>query len=368
MRASWPVAISLCSFACASAPAATPSRTPASQASAGPAPRPAVAPAQLEPRALREDAHFADLVLTARLLLEAGRGDSDTGCLIAHDHDGYRLGADLMPAFNEIPDAPAELDAALQAAKGPIRVLTAWGEVGDGTYALALAGFTTIGPESAHALGLALLLTDQGVYLRYSDGAASADDGPLPMQAAVARLLGAPHNANAVLYVTAEAATPLGQLVELLRELPAGRQVALASPLPPGTRLPAAQQAAPAQTCPDGLPEPSADSTEGSLDTQAIIAALGPLRKDAQACLAAAQGQARAGGRLAVALRITQDGRVQAACVQRDAIGDATLEACVLASARNLLFPPPDPPGFVDVHLPLALTPVGPGTQRPLCE
>jgi hypothetical protein len=317
---------------------------------------------------LGKDATFADLVRAARVAIRAGRKDSTAGCLITQGVNGFGLGADLMPALDELPDAPVELDGRLQRERDPVRVLTAWGQVGDAQPAIALAAFTTLGPESTRALGVALLLTDEGVQLRYSDAAASDADGPLPAQAAIERLLAAPHNADATLYVTAEAAIPLAQLVELLRLLPTDRTVALVLLLPQGTSVPARKTEASRQLCSDGLPEPAAGAVEGSLDSRAILAALGPLKSDAQSCLTTAQGQARAGGRLALALRIGEDGRVQEGCIQEDAIGDATLEACVMASARALRFPTPDPRGFVDVRLPLVLAPVGTPAQHALCE
>jgi hypothetical protein len=234
--------------------------------------------------------------------------------------------------------------------------------------ALVLASFTALGPQSVRTLGVALLATDEGVYLRYSDAPASAADGPLPTQSAIAGLLAAPHNGAAVLYVTAEAAIPLAQLVELLRLLPAERPVALALALPAGTQVPVTSPQQTAQVCADGLPPLAEGSAEGELDSREIVAALGPLKQAAQDCLQNAQGRARAGGRLVLALRIDKSGAVQESCAQEDAIGDAALAACVLASSRDLRFPAPRPPGPVDVLLPLSLVPTGSAQERALCE
>jgi hypothetical protein len=307
-------------------------------------------------------------VRAARALSQAGQKDSSSGCLLGAGSSGYRLSADLMPALDEIPEAPVELDVQLQAAQGAVRVLTAWGQLGAASQALVLASFTTLGAQSVRALGVALVATDEGVYLRYSDAPASAADGPLPVQSAIARLLSAAHNESAVLYVTAEAATPLAQLVELLRLLPAGRPVALALALPAGTHVPVAGSQANAQVCADGLPALGEGSPEGALDSREIVAALGPLKQAAQACLENAQGRARAGGRLVLALRIDERGAVRESCAQEDAIGDAVLAACVLASTRDLRFPAPHPAGLVDVLLPLSLVPSSGSPQRPLCD
>lgn len=329
----------------------------------------APANAPLRARDLGADATFADLVRAARLAIQAGDADSAAGCLLTRREREYELSADLMPALDALPDPPVELDARLRRQTAAARILSAWGQVGSLAPGVVLAAFTSFGPENLQALGLVLLLTDEGVYLRYTDAAAGAQDGPLPVETAIARLLAAPHNAHAALYVTAEAAVPIAQLAELLRSLPQDRSVALVLALPPDTRVPIPiVEARGPQTCPAGLPEPAEASVEGELASQAILPALEPLRKQAQACLEQARGAARAGGRFVLALRIAQEGRVQDSCVQEDATEDALLELCILASARALRFPRPDPAGFVDLRLPLSLAPASAPAQRPLCE
>jgi hypothetical protein len=144
--------------------------------------------------------------------------------------------------------------------------------------------------------------------------------------------------------------------------------VAFALALPSSTHVPAQNAQLSPQRCPDGLPEPVEGSAEGELEASAIVHALAPLRVQAQACLEQARGAARAGGRLTLALRIAADGRLQESCVEDDATGDAQLELCILASARALQFPLPKPAGFVDVRLPLSLTPGSVAPQRALCE
>jgi hypothetical protein len=302
------------------------------------------------------------------VVLRAHGADSSAGCLLGHSDAGFRLAADLMPALDELPDAVVDLDARLQREQGPMRVLTGWGPtIGpDGT--LVLATFTALAPGALRSPVVALLLTDEGTYLRYGSTRASDADGPLPAQAAVARLLAAPGNRGATLYVAAEAAVSLAELVALLRLLPAEHEVVLGLPLPAGTRLPSVAAAAQPDLCPEGLPTPGEQSVEGALEPRAIVAALAPLRSDAQACLDRARGQARAGGRLVLALRIGEDGRAQAACLAEDGIGDPALGSCVLSSARALRFPAPEPAGFVDVRLPLALSPAESPPQRALCD
>jgi hypothetical protein len=357
------VCLGLC--ACASAPAPATSATDARNA----APSPVAVPSAAISRELGNDATFGDLLRTARVLIRSRQAASSDGCVLRREATGYALSADLMPALDELPDTPAELDSQLQRATGPTRVLTPFGPVGQAEPALVLGAFSAVVPDAARLPAVALVLTDEGVYLRYGNTHAGAADGPLPIEAAVARLLAEPGNAQAILYVSAEAAVRVADLAQLLRLLPADHAVALAIALPQGTTLPVARAIAPAvQTCPEGLPEVPADSAEGDLDAQAVVAALPPLRAAAQDCLDSAFGAARAGGRIALALRVAPDGSVADACVMKDAIGDAALAACVLSSALGLHFPRPAPPGVVDVHLPLVLTPAGPVAQRALCE
>jgi hypothetical protein len=318
---------------------------------------------------LGAQASFGDLVRSVDARLTAGALEARGECLLRAQAAGYALDAELMPALHRLAEPLADLDARLQRSRGPLRVVTAWGQVGAIEPEIGLASFTALSPQSLRAPAVALLIGDAGIYVRYGDGPASDADGPLAIADVTPHLLAQPRAAAAVLYVAAEDATPLARLAELLRTLPHERQVALAQPLPPGTRLPPLATAAPLQRlCPDGLPEPPAGSAEGELDPAAIVQALAPLREGARACLHDATGAARAGGRLVIALRIAADGSVQDACLLADGIGDAAISECVLQSARSARLPQPNPAGFVDVHLPLALAPEAAPAVRPFCE
>ncbi len=350
--------------ACGGAPAtqAPPAQSPAS-VSASPAAT-AAAPAPERPLAT-----FGDLVDTASARVLAGADAATAPCLLAARGGGHVLSAELMPALSELAEPADDLDAQLRAARGPVRALTAWGQSGAIDPDLAIAAFTALPPQSLRAAVVAIVLTDEGAYLRFGAGGSSDADGPLPIASVVPRLLARPEAAQAVLFVTAESAIPLGDLAGLLRLLPHGRDVALAQLLPQGTRLPVlAGPTPPARACPDGLPEPAPGRAEGQLATETVGAALAPLRDSASACLVNAQGAARAGGRLAIALRIDERGGVEDACLLEDGIADSGLATCVLGSARALRLPAPQPPGFVDVHLPLALTPSNEPAPAPLCE
>lgn len=358
-----------CLCACASAPSAQPAA-----ATITPTPPPERPPAQLDLRALGNGGTFADLVGAARVLLRDGRGDSNAGCLLDRDGAGFKLKADLMPALDELPDVPVDLDAQLQRTRGPARVLTAWGPAGHGEPELALTSFTALPAEYARGPVVVLVLTDAGMYVRFGNTQVS-DAGPeLPSNEAVSRvidspMLSMPGNENATFYVSAEAGVSLERVAQLLSVLPADKAVALAIVLPAGTKLPAAPPppAPSADACPDGLPELDANEAQGDLERSAIVAALAPLQDAASECMRNATGTARAGGKLVLALRIAGDGSVPRACTVRDAIGDPALATCVLSGARRLRFPAPNPPGSVDVQLPLSLSPVGPQRQQAFC-
>jgi hypothetical protein len=324
----------------------------------------------------RLDAHrdFGDLVRLARALLSAGHGDSQDVCLLTAAANGYALSGDLMPALTELPDAPADLDARLKRGASSIGVLSAWGAMPSERLpaepALILAGFTAVPVTSLRASLAAIILTDEGAYVRTGAQQYAEQDGPLAPDAAVQRWIQQPHAPSTTLYVSAEYAVPMSALVALLRKLPAETGVALAIVLPEGTRLPPSPtpQQSPPALCPDGLPEPAAALPEGALDTSVLIDALAPLREQAARCLDGVHGAARAGGRLTLALRIAADGTVQDTCLLTDAIGDAALAGCVLDSARLLHLPVPNPAGFVDVHLPLLLEPTSAPTLRSICD
>lgn len=361
----------LTAVACGTAqPAARPAeRSP----SAPPAPPTAPPPASTVPatpveaparRALRASERFVDLVAATQALAASGAADSTTGCLVARDGDGFRLEADLLPAVRPLPEPPADLAAGL--AKGRVRVLSHWGQTGQGDYELALVGITTTPASAARAPATALLLTRQGVFLRHGERDADADDGPLALDALGARLVALP---DRVLYVTAERDVAIGDLHALLARLPFDRPVALAVALAPGTRIP--EEPLPAKTsewlCQRGLPRLPRGTRTGELGTAAIATTLAPLREQGARCLAAATGPALAGGKLTLALRVDERGRVAHVCALASELADPALARCVIESARMLTFPVPSPAGSVDLHLPLELAPIGFALQRPVC-
>jgi hypothetical protein len=51
-----------------------------------------------------------------------------------------------------------------------------------------------------------------------------------------------------------------------------------------------------------------------------------------------------------------------------DEIRDVTLAQCLVDAARQLVFQRPSPAGFVDVSVPLRLTPAALPPQNPICD
>lgn len=357
-----PVVLALA--ACASQSGTAPHARTAGNSQAPAASGPRAAPDAL--RELAPDATFADLVRAARALAKHGSATRPQ-CLLSEAAPGYRLDAELLSALDPIPDPPAELDAALQANQGRLAALSAWGVLGAPDATVVLASFTGIAPQDLRANPSALLLTENGAYLRSAARASTEADGPLPPEGALNRLKEDATLGVGPLFVSAEAGVPLAAVAALLQALAPERSVALAVALPFGTRLPAASAELGALACPDGLPEVSDERPEGGLDAAALSAALRAVVPDAERCLANARGPGRAGGALTLALRIGATGTVEHACAVGGDLNDAGLVACVIEVARNARYPVPSPAGFVDVHAPLRLSPAPWPSDRPFC-
>ncbi len=313
-------------------------------------------------RSLREDARFSDIVMSISAL--EPKGDPGDHCLLGRAGDGYRLGADLASALYPLPAAPDELDEALKGA-ARARLLSRWGQYGTPhPGAIALAGLTEAPPTPK---AIAVILTDRGGYVRATDDAIAAL-GPLSDEALL-RALSAQSalDAHTSVYVTAEASVPLARLHSALAGLDdALGPAVLAIALSPSTPIPepVSARARPA-LCPAGLPESAA--AQGALDLTAVRAALGPLTEKASACLERADARGAAGGRVEVALRVGDDGRITQACVQSNSTDDAALATCVLEATRALALPAPRPTGEVDLLLPLVLRQPDVAAQAAIC-
>ena len=315
-------------------------------------------------RALPAGATFADLAAAARHQDDMRDQDSTSGCILTARSGAFELTSDLAVAVRPLPVPEADLDARMAGA-APVRVLTRYGSYGEGAAVLGLTAMTTTAPPD-RAVALVVFLTDRGAYARRTD-VEYGDVTPRPMDELVGVL---PYGEVATTFVTAEAGVSVETLVAFLRALPSTLtgNVGLAVALEAGTRMPEAAALPDEEDAPicAALPEAPADAREGTLEPADIVAALGPLRTAAAICVGATPGPGARGGRIGLAARIGEGGRVVEACITADATGDAHLRTCVLRAARALVFP--DPGGLVDFALPLSLAPGPAHHQRPVCE
>ncbi len=318
-------------------------------------------------RGLPEDATFSDLLRAVRALDDRRDQDSDDGCLLGRDGTGWRVAADLAVAVRPLRNTTEDLDVRLASA-GPVVVLSRWGAYGEAREGgLVFNAITTTLPPRREP-GVVWVVTDAGIYVRST--VASIETGAGTAAAARAAL---PPDPGA-LFVAAEGSTPLARLREVLAEVPASLsgRVALAVPLADGVRLPTLTDVDAGDdadaSCPSGLPPLADDAPLGTLRPDRIVASLGPLRQGAAICVGATSGPGASGGRVQLALRLGPDGRVSEACVVEDATDDPALRTCLVRIARGIAFMAPDPPGFLDVQIPLVLSPLESQRQRPLCD
>ncbi|MEM9070320.1 MAG: hypothetical protein AAGE52_17565 [Myxococcota bacterium] len=327
-----------------------------------PEPTTEAAPAEASPRALGATATFADLVAAARRLDDRGEGESTAGCLLRGTGEtgaSWRLEADLAVGVRPLPN-PTGLAPRLGGDEGAIRILSRWGQRGTGS--LSVAVFTTLPPPRPGA-AILVAITDDGVHLRSTEGELPrADRGPHRVSelAPVLERVAAPGG----VYVTAEPGTSLGRLRQILA-LVGAAPVGLAVVLADGVTLPEAPRGAAGEgLCEDGLT--ATTEAEGTLETDRIVASLGPLTTAGATCMTRANPEAARGGRMEIAIRIAAGGTVGEACAVSDALGDPQLRACVLRAVRDLRFP--DPGGVLDVVLPISLAPDRSERPRPLCR
>ncbi len=319
-------------------------------------------------RSLAPDATFDALLDAARTLDDRRDQESTAGCLL---RPAWRLEADLAVAVRPLPAPPDDLDEFLESEPGPVNVLSRWGAYGSGDPEKPSFSAVTSTRPPRREPAIVWAITDRGVYVRSSSAREPADPQPLDT---VASSITDPASIG-VLYVTAEAGTPVDRVADLLRRVPAALagRVGVAVALAPGTRLPAPPEASDsadssAGLCPDGLPELPGDAATGDLRPDAIVASLGPLRQAAGTCVSGTQGPGAAGGRVVLALRIGRDGRVESACATSDATNDPVRRECLLRAARATAFPAPSPPGSLDVQLPLSVAPLPSQRQTPICD
>ena len=306
---------------------------------------------------LNRQANYGDLVRSATAATQQRSAES---CLLAAHENGFALRGELAPAVRPVPMPAADLDDALKQSQD-VELLSAWGRYGNGSAALAFATFTLHAPARDARL---LVITDRGIALRGASGSSVQPRQGLKLEDVLVSLSA---TEPTLVAVAAEATAPLSSVHELLRALDArGLMVALAVNLATDTRLPAPSTAGAAvPRCPEGLP--ATDAPEGELDTAILTEGVAALRDALPDCLARGDARGAAGGKLTLAFRIAESGRVQEACVARDDIGDPGVAGCVTELARALRFAPPSPSGVLDIELPLALRPPPGPSQRATC-
>lgn len=328
-------------------------------------------PAQANPRALSMGATFGDLVTAVRTLDGLGASDSASGCLLRGGPlSPYVLEADLASAVHPIPEPPGDLEARLDGTRSPVVVLTRWAQHGT-SGDIALVALSATPPPRPGPLAV-VLLTREGAHLRRTDAAVpAAHSGPFPVARLGEHLPIVLEGTSGVL-ITAEARVPLSTLRAALGSVPGGSPpVILGLALLPGVRLPTSPAPDPSVhgLCPDtGLPAPAAGQRVGELSPDVLRAHLASMGEGAMRCFEFARGDAARGGRMRVLTRIGAQGRVTEACAASDELGDPTLRTCVLGVVRGVVFPAPVGGDYVDVALPLRLTPDHSAQQRPLCD
>lgn len=356
------LAVSACARSGAPAARTTPT-TAEAPSHAQPAPHAQPVAATDAPGGLPLDATFLDLLRAIQ-----ARAEQPTGaCLLRRTRAGFTVGAPLALATQGWPETPASLPTAEPEHR--LHVLTRWGQLGGAEPGPLLIDVTGVPPAALQAPAVALLLDAGGAIQLLSTDA--APQRLADAHASGAALVAATRRGIQSLFVTATRDTPVASIAALLEQVPDGAAVAFAIALPPGSRMAPVEPPASAlhaSVCPSGLPAPAADAQEGDLDRSALLAALEPLQPAAADCMQHAGVGAAAGGRITLAIRIGSAGQVTHACLVEDGIGDATLAACLSEHARSLRFPTPTPAGFVDVHLPLALSAPSSAPLRAYCE
>jgi len=309
-------------------------------------------------RALAADATYGELVALARDLEGAGRADSDEGCLLGPE----RLAADLAIPLRPLPLPIPSVARALARHRGPMRVLSRWGQRGSGRRAVAV--FTMTPRTSGEAL--LLFAGEDGLRLRSTGGEAGSAEPFTPAELAE-RVRVARTTVGGPIVLIADAGASLTRVRTLLAALPEEAVIALGVLLPEDTRLPeplvpAAE--AEAGLCPDGLPP--TEAAEGHFDLDAARPALAELQAQVSRCNDYRSARGRDEGTIAIALRVAAGGGVSAACATDDRVGDPALRACTLGAVREVRFP--DPGGVVDLAIPFRFEPSPRARQAPLCS
>jgi len=272
------------------------------------------------------------------------------------------LSADLALPLRPLPAPIPSLARALARHRGPMRVLSRWGQRGSGRRAVAI--FTMTPRIDGEAL--LLFASDDGVRLRATGGDPGGSE-PFSVSELGDRVLTARATVSGPVVLVADAGTPLVRVRSLLAALPSDALVALGVLLPEDTRLPeplVADHERDAGLCPDGLPE--TDDAEGRFDLEAARPALAELQAQVTRCHDYRSGSGADEGTITVALRVSAGGALGPVCAKSDSVGDPALRACTLGAVREVRFP--DPGGVVDLAIPFRFQSSTLGRQTPLCR
>lgn len=327
----------------------------------------------LASRVVKPTTTYGSLVDQIAELDRRGLAHSDEACLLSMSKgsDQWHLSADLAVAVRPLPEAPIDLDAQLsnrQAAS----VLTRWGHLGAGAKGPLLAALTT-SPPSAREQALIIFVTDQGIYGRSSNVAVPIGwDGALNPEQLGALLRKEREKLSSSvdgIYITAERDITLEQVKRLLVDLtPLQVPVALAAALAKDTRQPPKKEASSELLCPRGLPPLDPGTAYGTLEARQLQEARKTLQERAETCMEHASGTSAEGNTLNLTLRLDKSGRLIQACFVNDEIGDVGLRQCVNQALKEVRFPAPEPPGIVDINIPLRFVYLPAFAQQPICQ
>lgn len=317
---------------------------------------------------------FGVLVDQIAALDSQGLGHSDDQCVLQapKDSDTWHLSADLAVAVHPLPQVPSDLDDQLNNREAS-SVLTRWGHVGAGARGLMLAALTA-SPPSARQQVLILVITDRGVYGRSSNvavplgwnGALAPKDAITLLQKKRTQLASAVDG----IYLTAERDIPLQHLKVVLGDLsPLQIPVALATSLAKGTRQPPTQRQASSELlCPNGLTPLPKGTAFGTLEPAQLQDVTMRLKQRAAVCMEHASGTSAEGELLKIVSRLNPQGNVVQTCFVADELSDVGLRRCVEKVLLDLSFPAPNPPGYVDIRIPLRFVYLPATAQKPLCQ
>lgn len=343
---------------------------------------PAPALADGDARALPPSATFGELVTAARSVAAGGKGASSSGCLLRPAKEqGTRLEASLALGVPEVPEAPEDLDALLEAS-GDAALTTASARTGNPYAGLQLVALTPV-PSAVLQSGLLpiLIRTDRGTWFTviappgtFSGGSARAQLlGDLEFDKLKSGVL----TRAAGVVVAAERGTSLAALMETLGLLEEYKgPVVLATALPEGAKLPerpevgtsrdpyVVREKGPHLCAGDTMAIPPGGK-HGQLPMDESAHSVDALQAEVTkgcATLARTSG----GGILKVSTRIGKDGRASSACIEDDPTKDAKLRACVVGVLKKFKFPKPVGGNFVNFGTTVSLAPPG-SSQRALC-